>query len=97
MKFKTKVEAAEAIAILNSVIIRLPRHSREPHRRSPYICYNISVIVWHSHKNYEIAADLKDWINELLGGKFSLLQYIESKLKIKLDESEIFPNFKKPE
>lgn len=74
MKFRTKVDAIEAVAILERVKRELPKKGGET-TRSPYICDNIRELT--EYKFEGPGEELRVWIRELLDGAFSLREWLE--------------------
>lgn len=73
MKFRTKVDAREAVAILERVKLALPREGDRI--GSPYICDQIRNLT--GYKSEGPGAKLRQWIRELLNGAFSLREWLK--------------------
>jgi hypothetical protein len=74
MKFEDKAQAKIAVDILKRAKATLPGKSLNS-TDSPFICDNIM----HAYKNLpeqNIAERLKSWISSMLGGRFSLEQWL---------------------
>ena len=85
MKFRTKVDAREAVAILERVKRELP--SKGGCARSPYVCDQIRATT-----EYKVAgpgAELRMWIRELLDGAFSLREWLKQTHGIECSEYSI--------
>lgn len=73
MKFRTKVDAREAVAILERVKLELPNKGSVA--SSPYICDQIRKLT--EYKPGAHGAELRQWIRELLNGAFSLREWLK--------------------
>lgn len=86
MKFRTKVDAREAVAILERVKRELPNKGGFT-TRSPYICDNIRKIT--EYKVEGPGAELRSWIRGLLDGAFSLREWLRQTRGIECPEYAI--------
>lgn len=86
MKFRTQVDAREAVTILERVKRELPAKGGET-TRSPYICDNIREIT--EYKFEGPGEELRMWIRELLDGAFSLREWLGLVHGIKCPEYSI--------
>lgn len=73
MKFCNKVDAQEAVAILERVKRELPDNGGKT-TRSPYICDTICEIT--EYKFNRSGRELRLWIRKLLNGAFSLREWL---------------------
>lgn len=86
MKFRTKVDAQEAVSILERVKRELP-HKGGKTTRSPYICDTIHEIT--GHKLDGPGVELRLWIRKLLNGAFSLREWLKKVHGIECPEYSI--------
>ena len=86
MKFCTKVDAREAITILEQVKRELPNKGGST-ARSPYICDNIRESTGYKFEGP--SKELLIWISELLDGTFSLREWLRQTHDIECPEYSI--------
>ena len=83
MKFRTKVDAREAVDILERVKRELPNKGGFT-TRSPYICDNIREITGYKFEGP--GEELLIWIRELIDGAFSLCEWLKQTYGIECSE-----------
>lgn len=89
MKFRTKGDAQEAVAILKRVKRELPFKGGDDDDEihSPYICGNIREITGYKFEGP--GEELHAWIRELLDGAFSLREWLKETHGIECPEYSI--------